>query len=91
MNVATGTEHSIEDVADLLIRELQPAARIVTDEARVRPDKSEVRQLIGDNSKLVRADRLAGGVRPRGGLAETIRWFREPENLARYKAWLYNL
>jgi len=91
VNVATGTEHSIEDVADLLIRELQPAARIVTDEARVRPDKSEVRQLIGDNSKLVRLTGWRAEYDLEAGLRETIRWFREPENLARYKAWLYNL
>lgn len=91
VNVATGTEHSIEDVAGLLIRELQPAARVVTDAARVRPDKSEVRQLVGDNSKLVRLTGWRAEYDLEAGLRETIRWFREPENLARYKAWLYNL
>jgi NAD dependent epimerase/dehydratase len=91
VNVATGTEHCIEDVADLLIRELQPAARIVTDETRVRPEKSEVRQLIGDNSKLVRLTGWRAEYDLEAGLRETIRWFREPANLARYKAWLYNL
>ena len=91
VNVATGTEHSIEDVADLLIRELQPAARIVTDETRVRPDKSEVRQLIGDNSKLARLTGWRAEYDLEAGLRETIEWFRDPANLARYKAWLYNL
>jgi hypothetical protein len=25
------------------------------------------------------------------GLARTVEWFREPDNLRRYKAWTYNL
>ena len=91
VNIATGREHSIEDVAHILIRELQPAARIVTDKTRVRPDKSEVRQLIGDNSKLARLTGWRAEYDLEAGLRETIEWFRDPANLARYKAWLYNL
>ena len=91
VNIATGTEHSIGDIADVLIGELNPAARIVADEARVRPDKSEVKRLIGDNSKLVRLTGWHAEYDLDAGLRETIRWFREPANLARYKAWLYNL
>ena len=91
VNIATGREHSIEDVAHILIRELQPAARIVTDKTRVRPDKSEVQRLIGDNSKLVRLTGWRAEYDLKAGLRETIRWFSEPANLARYKAWLYNL
>ena len=91
VNIATGREHSIEDVATVLIRELQPAARIVTDETRVRPDKSEVQRLVGDNAKLVRLTGWRAEYDLEAGLLETIRWFREPAHLARYKAWLYNL
>ncbi|MGD0483449.1 MAG: NAD-dependent 4,6-dehydratase LegB [Gemmatimonadales bacterium] len=91
VNVATGQEHSIGDVAALLIRELNPAARIITDEERVRPGKSEVQRLVGDNAKLVRLTGWRAEYDLEAGLAETIRWFRDPANLARYKAWLYNL
>jgi nucleoside-diphosphate-sugar epimerase len=91
VNIATGREHSIEDVATVLIRELQPAARIVTDETRVRPDKSEVQRLVGDNAKLVRLTGWRAEYDLEAGLLETIRWFQEPAHLARYKAWLYNL
>jgi NAD dependent epimerase/dehydratase len=91
VNIATGREYSIGQVADLLIRELNPDARVVTEDERLRPENSEVFRLIGDNSKLSRLT----GWRPRfdlpEGLRETVRWFRHPENLVRYKAWLYNL
>lgn len=91
VNIATGTEHAIGDVAGLLIRELNPVARIVTDEERVRPGKSEVQRLVGDNAKLVRLTGWRAEHDLAAGLRETVRWFRDPANLARYKAWLYNL
>jgi NAD dependent epimerase/dehydratase len=91
VNIATGQEHSIGDVAGLLIREINSAARIVTDAERVRPDKSEVQRLVGDNAKLVRLTGWRAEFDLAAGLAETVRWFRDPANLARYKAWLYNL
>jgi len=91
VNIATGTEHAIGDVAALLIREVNPAARVVTDEERLRPDRSEVQRLVGENAKLVRLTGWRAEVDLEAGLRETVRWFREPANLARYKAWLYNL
>ena len=91
VNIATGEEHTIGDVAQYLIGEINAQARVVTKEERMRPDKSEVVRLIGDNAKL----RTLTGWRPRhdlkAGLHETVAWFREPANLARYKAWLYNV
>jgi NAD dependent epimerase/dehydratase len=91
VNIATGQEHAIGDVANILIRELNPKARVVADEERVRPGKSEVQRLVGDNAKLVRLTKWRAEVGLEAGLAETIRWFKDPANLARYKAWLYNL
>jgi NAD dependent epimerase/dehydratase len=91
VNIATGQEHSIGDIAKLLIRELNPAARVVADEERVRPDKSEVQRLVGSNAKLVRLTKWRAEYDLEAGLGETIKWFRDPANLARYKAWLYNL
>jgi NAD dependent epimerase/dehydratase len=91
INIATGREYTIGDVAQRLIAELNPDARIVTDEERLRPDASEVFRLIGDNTLIT----TLTGWRPRhdldAGLRDTIEWFRQPENLSRYKAWLYNL
>lgn len=91
INIATGVEHSIGDIAKILIEELNPAARIVTDEQRLRPDASEVFRLIGDNTQITTLTAWRPRYDLRAGLTDTVAWFRKPENLARYKAWLYNL
>ena len=91
VNIATGTEHSIKSVAERLIAELNPKATLSLEADRLRPENSEVQRLLGDNRKIVRLT----GWQPKhdlaSGLRETVAWFRVPENLARYKAWLYNV
>ena len=91
LNIATGTEHTIGDVAQTLINEINPEARIVTDEQRLRPDASEVFRLIGDNTQITTLTDWRPQYDLTAGLADTVAWFRQPDNLARYKAWLYNL
>jgi len=91
VNIATNTEYSIGDVANDLIRQLNPSARIVTQEDRLRPDKSEVFRLIGDNQKIKRIAGWSPSYDLSAGLADTVAWFKKAENFAKYKAWLYNL
>ena len=91
INIATGKECSIGDIAQILISELNPNARIITDERRIRPEASEVFRLVGDNSLLTRLTPWRPNYELRAGLLDTIAWFRQPENLARYKAQLYNV
>ena len=91
VNIATGAEHSIADVAAALIRETGVEARLVTDAERLRPEKSEVERLAGSAAKLQRLTGWRAGTDLAAGLRETVAWFRESANLARYKAWLYNL
>ncbi len=91
VNIATGVEHTIADVANFLISELNPEAKIVTDEQRMRPDASEVFRLMGDNKKITTLTDWRPAHDLHAGLKETVNWFRVPENLSRYKAWLYNL
>jgi len=91
INIATGAEHTIGDVAGILIAELNPEARIVTDEQRLPPEASEVFRLIGDNTRITTLTPWRPRYDLRAGLVDTIAWFRQPENLARYKAWLYNI
>jgi nucleoside-diphosphate-sugar epimerase len=57
----------------------------------VRPATSEVERLVGDNSKLMTLTRWRSSHTLEQGLDETVDWFRNPENLARYKSWLYNV
>jgi len=91
INIASGEEHSIGELAEILIGLLNPKARIVSDEQRLRPDSSEVFRLIGDNALIKSLTTWKPKVGFKEGLAETIRWFKEPENLGRYKATIYNL
>jgi len=91
VNIATGAEHSIGDLANALIARLNPQARIHHDEERVRPDKSEVDRLLGANTRITALTGWQPAHNLEAGLAETIEWFRQPANLARYKEWLYNI
>ncbi len=89
INIATGREISIGDLAKELIRQINPKARVVSDRERLRPDKSEVNRLLGSREKL----HSLTGWEPRytleQGLSETIDWMRD--NLSRYKPDIYNL
>lgn len=91
VNIATGVEHSVGDVAKFLISEINPAASIVSDEQRLRPDASEVFRLIGDNKKITSLTDWRPENNIETGLKKTVAWFRQPQNISRYKAWLYNL
>jgi len=91
VNIATGEEHSIGDIARVLISELNPDAQIVADEERLRPEASEVFRLMGDNTKITTLTPWKPAYDLTSGLKETIDWFRQPENLSRYKAWLFNI
>jgi len=89
INIATQQEISIVQLAEELIRQINPRARIVCDEDRLRPEKSEVNRLLGSNEKIKRLT----GWQPRytleQGLAETIDFLRH--NLEKYKTDIYNI
>ncbi len=91
INIATGQEHTIGDVAHYLIAQLNPAVTIITDEQRQRPEASEVFQLLGDSTLLRSLTPWRPAHTLETGLQACIAWFRKPENLSRYKAWLYNV
>jgi dTDP-glucose 4,6-dehydratase len=95
VNVATGHEISIGDLARLIAELMEAEVGVVPDARRVRPAASEVERLCGDGAK---AERLLGWTPQYGGreglrraLAETVAWFREPANLARYRPGAYTL
>ncbi len=89
VNIATGREISIGELAGEIIRQLNPEAEIVCDEQRLRPEKSEVNRLLGSNEKIKRLT----GWQPRytleQGIAETIEWMRG--HLSGYKTGIYNI
>lgn len=91
VNIGSDTEVSIGDTAALIAKIVGVDIEIETDEQRFRPANSEVERLHCDNSRI----RRLTGFRPQTcieeGLGKTIAWFREPENLARYDADIYNV
>lgn len=91
INIATGAERTIGDLANFLIQQLNPDARINLDQARLRPEKSEVDRLLGDNKKISALTNWTPKHDLEAGLIETIEWFKKPENLSQYKSWLYNI
>ena len=52
INIATQREISIGDLAKEIIAQINSDAEIVCDEKRLRPEKSEVNRLLGDNTKI---------------------------------------
>ncbi len=89
INIATGREISIGDLADELVRQINPNAGIVCDEERLRPEKSEVNRLLGCNDKIRELTDWEPRYTLAEGLAATIEFFKE--NLDRYKVDIYNI
>jgi nucleoside-diphosphate-sugar epimerase len=91
INIATQTEISMMDLANKLISLINPAAIIKADQERLRPGKSEVERLLGSNEKIRRLTKWEPAYSLEDGLKKTIEWFSDKNNLARYKADIYNL
>jgi NAD dependent epimerase/dehydratase len=90
-NIATESEISIGELAKKLIHQINPKAKIISDEVRRRPEKSEVFRLFGSNEKIKQLTGWEQQYSLDKGLAETIGWFRNKENLRHYKADIYNI
>ena len=91
LNVASGTEISIGDLSGEIIAQINPRARIETQEERVRPEHSEVERLVGANDKILRLTEWRPRVSFTEGLAKTIQWLRDGDHLALYKSDQYNI
>jgi NAD dependent epimerase/dehydratase len=91
INIATGVEISIGEMANELVIQLNPQAKIVSDDDRLRPSKSEVNRLLGCNKKILSLTNWHPQYNFSQGLAQTIEWFKIPTNLSKYKAGIYNV
>ncbi|KJS19601.1 MAG: NAD-dependent dehydratase [Clostridiaceae bacterium BRH_c20a] len=89
INIATQQEISIGQLADELIRQINPNAKIVCDEQRLRPEKSEVNRLLGSNEKIKSLTNWRPQHTFEQGLAETIKFFKH--NIDKYKIDIYNI
>lgn len=91
INIATQSEISMGDLAQKLIDKINPNATIMSDDIRLRPQKSEVERLYGSHTKLKALTAWEQQVDLDKGLDLTIDWFRDKDNLAQYKSHIYNV
>ena len=91
VNVGSGREISIGDLARLIARIFETEIAIETDEQRLRPSTSEVERLCCDNTLIRSLTGYEPAVDLEQGLRRTIDWFRRSGNRERYKAMMYNV
>ncbi len=91
VNIGSNFEISVGDTLNLIREIMKSDVEFLVDEERLRPEKSEVFRLWCDNTKI----RDLTGFEPtydiRAGLKATVEWFTQAENLAKYKANIYNV
>jgi len=94
-NLGSGFEISIGDTLALIAEIMSAEVKAEAEASRLRPEKSEVNRLLADNSKARKLwgwhPEFAGLDGFRRGLANTVRWFCDRENLHGYKADCYNV
>lgn len=91
VNIASNFEISIQDTLELIKKLMNSDVEFITDKQRIRPGKSEVFRLFGDNTKLIELTGFKPTFGLEKGLKETIDWFSQTENLAKYKTHIYNV
>lgn len=91
VNIGSNFEISVGDTLNLIKKLMNSDVEFITDEQRIRPGKSEVFRLWCDNTKINELTGFQPGYSIEEGLKATIEWFIKPENLAKYKANIYNV
>lgn len=90
INIATGTEVSMKQTLETIARLMNADVKYIVDPQRLRPSKSEVFRLCGDNTLIKSLTDWHPQWSLEQGLQATIDWFIKPENLAKYKTNIYN-
>lgn len=90
INIATGTEISMCETAATIAREMGVEIEIATDPQRLRPAKSEVERLCGDNRLISELTDWRPEVSFDEGIRRTIGWFTTGDRLKGYKTDIYN-
>lgn len=91
VNIGSNFEISIGDVVDNIKEIMNSDVEVITDNTRLRPEKSEVYRLWCDNTKIRKLTGFEPKYSIREGLEKTINWFTNPENLQKYKFDIYNI
>jgi len=95
INIGSNYEISIGKLVELIAEIMQVEVDILTEQERLRPEKSEVERLWADNTRAKQLTgwepEYAGYEGLRRGLTETIGWFSNVENLKKYRPNIYNI
>ena len=91
VNIGSNFEISVGDTLNIIKELMGSDVEFLTDEQRLRPGKSEVFRLWCDNTKIRELTGFEPAYDIHTGLKETIDWFTRAENLAKYKADIYNV
>ncbi|CAI3629519.1 MULTISPECIES: NAD-dependent 4,6-dehydratase LegB [Clostridium] len=91
INIATQNEISIKELTEEIIQQINPKAKIICDEKRLRPENSEVNRLLGSNKKIKELTKWKTQYTFKQGIKETIDWFKDKDNIRNYKVDLYNI
>jgi len=89
VNIGSGAAVSVGELVEKLCKMTGVHPKVVTDDKRVRPEKSEVMKLISDNKLLVSSTGWKPNNTLEQGLQKTIDWFKENNSL--YKTDIYNI
>ena len=89
INIASQQEISIGELAQEIISQINPGVKVICDEQRLRPEKSEVNRLLGSNEKLKSLTDWKPQYSFSEGIKETIEWMKDNSNS--YKTNIYNV
>ena len=90
-NAGSGVEISVADTVKLIAELMGTDVEIRVDDARLRPERSEVTRLVSDSTAIRQAASWKPAHTLAEGLAATIEWFSDPGNLSQYKTDQYNV
>lgn len=91
INIGSNFEISIADTVNMISKMMDAEVRLIQEENRLRPEKSEVFRLWCDNRKIVSLTGYKPEYTIESGLKETIDWFSRKENVKMYKQHIYNV
>lgn len=91
VNISSNYEISMRDTLELIAKVMNSDVRFIEDKQRIRPGKSEVFRLWGDNSKIKFLTGFSPSYTLEEGLKETVEWFLRKENIKSYKSNIYNV
>ncbi len=91
INIGSNYEISMKDTLELIKKIMNSDVEFVVDSQRIRPKNSEVNRLWCDNTKIQKLTGFKPKYTIEEGLKETVEWFKDINNLKKYKPNIYNL